>query len=304
MNHPMMKRFLAVLFLLAPGLALADVKFSLKLHGGWAHIAGGDLNRGTQAYYDWAKIYFEPPSDGVIEGGFAAIHNGYEAGGDIVLELGRIAGVGVGASYLRMSSNIPEHWMDINHPPLNDGGLRYDISEATVLKALQLRLGIFLSLPVGRRLGFTADGGFSWYLGTRYHSDWYASQWHMTGLYPYQHFMTKAEKPTFPLGIHGGVGVEYRLLQRIGLFVEARGRYSRLKGLKGTSTSEPGEWGGLLPSFSESGKLYYEAVPTLPNTPRLIMVQSSPPNGPDGEPRQAVIDFSGVTLQVGIRIRL
>ena len=100
------------------------------------------------------------------------------------------------------------------------------------------------------------------------------------------------------------MGIEYKLLKRIGVFVEAQGRYARIRGLEGTSRSEAGEWGGLLPSFSEEGRLYYESVPTLPDAPRLIMVQSDPPPGPDGEPRLAVVDFSGVSLQAGIRIRL
>ena len=56
--------------------------------------------------------------------------------------------------------------------------------------------------------------------------------------------------------------------------------------------------------FSERGILFYEVVPELANEPRLLMVQSDPPDGPGSEPRQAVIDFSGVSLQFGIRIRL
>jgi hypothetical protein len=39
----------------------------------------------------------------------------------------------------------------------------------------------------------------------------------------------------------------------------------------------------------------------MPNSPRLIMVQSDPPDGPGGYPRQAVVDFSGVGLRAGVR---
>jgi hypothetical protein len=61
---------------------------------------------------------------------------------------------------------------------------------------------------------------------------------------------------------------------------------------------------GTPTTLSETEKLYYESVPMLTGSPRLIMVQSDPPAGPGGVPRQAVVDFSGVSLQLGIRIRL
>jgi len=32
------------------------------------------------------------------------------------------------------------------------------------------------------------------------------------------------------------------------------------------------------------------------------MVQSAPPAGPGGQPREAVVDFSGISLQAGIKI--
>jgi hypothetical protein len=121
---------------------------------------------------------------------------------------------------------------------------------------------------------------------------------------PYNKISTRAEQKKLPIGFQAGVGIEYKLLPRIGLFVEAQGRFARLRDLEGTSTSEPGEWGGLLPSFSEQGKLFYESVPMLPDAPRIILVQSAPSPGPGGEARLAVVDFSGVNLQAGIRVRL
>jgi hypothetical protein len=100
------------------------------------------------------------------------------------------------------------------------------------------------------------------------------------------------------------VGIEYKFDRTTGLFIEAQGRYAKFKGFEGTSTSVPNEFnGGVLPSFSETGKLYYESVPTIPGSPRWIMVQGAPPNGPDGKPREAVVDFSGVSLLAGIKIR-
>ena len=55
------------------------------------------------------------------------------------------------------------------------------------------------------------------------------------------------------------------------------------------------------PFFPEEGELYYEAFPMLSGSPRLIMVQSTPPSGPGGQPREAAVDFSGLSLRAGLR---
>jgi opacity protein-like surface antigen len=287
---------------LIPGLALADIKVNLKLQGGWAYLTAGDVNPGTQAFFDWGKIYFAPPSGGLIEGDYEAIHTGYEFGGDLIFELNRNIGIGLGAGYLQMSSKPWDSMMVIIHVPTN-GGPVYGFTTDTKLNAIPIRMGLFLSLPMSKKFDFAAHAGLSYYLQAEYHADWYVSA--MTQVEsPGQHLSTSAGKRKNGLGFHGGLGIEYRPTRRVGVFVEAQGRYARFRGLEGTSISEPSDWGGILPSFSERGKLYYESVPMLPNAPRLIMVQSSPPAGPGAEPRQAVVDFSGVSLQAGIRIRL
>ena len=296
------KLLMMVGLFLIPRFALADVKISIKFNSGWANISGGDVNHGTKAFYDWGKIYFALPPEGLIEGGFTPIHQGYEIGGDLIFELSPKLGVGIGGGYLQMSRPFEPTIMRIYQNPQDP--MPYCFSESTELSAIPIRLGLFLSLPLVGKIEIAAHSELSLCLKARYHADWYAYQYWSIGSGPSQHFSTTAEKKFFLLGLHGGLGFEYRLIQGIGLFIEGQGRYARIRGLKGTSISEAPEGGELLPSFSEIGKLYYESVPMLPNSPRLIMVQSDPPPGPDGEPRLAVVDFSGVSLQAGIRIRL
>ncbi len=286
---------------LLPGLALADVKVSFRLHGGWATISGGDINHGTQALFDWAELYYAPPYSDQIEGGYTPLHRGYEVGGDLIFGLTRTLGIGIGAGYTKMSRALYDSWIEIHHS-LEE--IYYKIFEGAELEAMSIRLGLFLSLPIASKIDFTANAGLCGYLRARYHADWligragYVSNWRD----PYNNISTRADQKKFPIGFQAGAGIEYRLLPKIGLFIEARGRYAKFRGLEGTSTSEPGEYGGISPTFSEQGKLFYESAPMLPGAPRVIMVQSAPPAGPDGKPRQAVVDVSGVSLQAGIRI--
>ncbi len=301
MNHRYRRFMTALALCLLPGLALADVKISLRLHGGWAYLSGGDVNKGTQALFDWGKTYFAPPGGGeVISGGYRPLHLGYEVGGELIAAFTPKVGIGLGAGYIRMSrSREDSSWISITPDPGIFFG--YLIREIAELYAVPIWLALHLDMPISSRIGITTNAGLSWYLQPRYRAEWIVSQ---SSMYMpiYNTITTSVEQKKLPIGLQAGVGIEYRLLPKIGLFVEGRGRLARLRGFKGTSASVPGEGGGTLPSFSEQGELYYESVPMLPGAPRLIMVQSSPPAGPDGEPRRAIVDLSGVSLLAGFRI--
>jgi hypothetical protein len=173
-----------------------------------------------------------------------------------------------------------------------------------ILSAFPVRVSVFLSLPLSLKLNFIADGGLSYYYRARYRDEWVG--WIHAGeiLTYYTSIATRAGTLNTPMGIQGGLGLEYELLHNLFLSLSARGRYARFRGWEGSSEYEIYEFGEAITSFSEHGTLYYETVPMLSYEPRLLAVQESPPPGPGGEPRQAAIDFSGFSLQFGIRIRL
>jgi hypothetical protein len=291
--------------LLYPNSALADGKISLKLYGGLSYLDAGDVNPGTQAFFDWGKIYFAPPPGGIIQGGYEAINWGYELGGDIIFQLSPKLGISIGAGYLKSSKNPPVDpvMMVITDNPGGDGLIK-NFNAGTTLTAIPLRLGITLTLPIAEKFNFTAIAGVSCYLQARYRADWFVNVGPSRGIpeHPYQTLSTTADSKKTPIGFQGGLGIEYRLIPKAALFVEAQGRSARFHGLEGMSLWEGG-FGGLFPAFYENGKLYYESVPAIPNEPRLIMVQGAPPNGPEGMPREAVVDFSGVSLIAGVKIR-
>ena len=292
-----MKRSWAAVFLVVfsfliaidPSLGLAEGKFSLKLQGGWAYISGGDVNHGTQAYFDFREAQW-----GASEGGYRAAHNGYEFGGDIIYELTSRLGLSFGAGYLRISRasraalSIPE----VIGPY---AGL---IAEPT-LDAVPIQLGLDFAVPLNKRLSFHTEIGASYFLRARYSDEWRMLISSMDTVVGYVDIVTRAERKRAPVGFQGRIGLEYMLSRDFFIVFEAKGRYARFTGWHGSSVLER----DTETPFSEEGILYYEVVPMLVGSPRLIMVQSDPPNGPGGEPRQAVVDFSGVSLQVGIRIR-
>ncbi len=292
---------LILLLCLIPGSSFADSKWSIKLQGGWAYISGGDVNPGTQGFFDWGKTTYPPPEGGAIEGDFSPMHRGYEIGGDIIFQLTPSIGVGIGVGYLALSTDFNDQDMWIDWTVGGEAWHVFYFREGTELEALPIRLSLFLTLPIGRKVDVTADAGLSYYARARYYAEWIAIESVVTTMNPWQTFTTTADKKGVPLGLQGGLGIEYRILRNLGFFMEARGRCARFRGLEGTTTSVAGELsGGLVPEFTENGALFYDETPNLPGAPRLIMVQSAP----DGELHRAVVDFSGVSLGVGFRIRL
>jgi hypothetical protein len=296
---------LCLILMTAP--ALAGGKITLRLYGGLSYLDAGDVNPGTQAFFDWGKTYFAPPPGGSIEGDYSAIHWGYEFGGDLIFELIPKVGIGIGVGYLQMSRETPPTpytkpyvMMSIDDPLTGDST---EFTVGTKISTIPIRASLFLSLPIGKKLDITANTGVSYYLQAEYHADWLVGVLNSIWTGPDSRLSTTAEKKTAGFGLQGGVGIEYKFTRTTGLFVEAQGRYAKFRGFEGTSTSVPNEFnGGVLPSFSETGKLYYESVPTIPGSPRWILVQSAPPAGPGGTPREAAVDFSGVSFLAGIKI--
>jgi hypothetical protein len=282
-------------FCLLPRPVFAGGKISLRLQGGWTSISAGDVNPGTQ---NW--LYYNKAAWPAWNGGFQSVHNGYEIGGDLIFELTPRLGVGVGGGYMQISRASSMGFFFIE-PSLPMG---YAVAEPR-LSAVPIRMGVYLTLPLCRKLNFLADGGLSCYFRARYSDELRASTWTGAILTSYKIITTRAENKKPPFGLQGGLGLEYEMLHDIFLFLNARGRYARFDGWKGTSELEIWQIGDEdATTYSEQGFLYYEYVPALPNPPRLITVQRSPSLTSGLQPRKAVIDFSGVSLQFGIRIRL
>ena len=270
-----------------PGLAFTEGKLSLKIQGGWAHFSGGDLNPGTQAWIDYGGTGWD-----IQVGRYRAAHNGYELGGDIIFELTPRLGIGIGGGYAEVSRYSPVGF-DEAVPSINSAF----VSTRPVLRAIPIRAGAYLTLFRKNKFGIMANAGLSYF-----HRSLYSGEWRKE-TFPgpsYILITTQAERKRAPIGFHGGIGLEYELRNNLLFYLEACGRYARFRGWRGTTVFERDE--EIL--FTEQGILYYEVVPALSGAPRLLTVQTSPPDRPGGEPRQAVIDFSGAGLHFGIRIRL
>ena len=281
--------------------AFADAKISLRLQGGWASLSAGDINPATGDLFAWApaNAYIWV---GVLDwGGMKALRGGYEFGGDIILEFSPYFGVGIGAGYIQ-ASQASSGTIGYEESLVVTAGVRAD----SRISAVPVRIGLFVTLPLRGKFRVIANAGVGYYSAAKYKGEWGVGTTLMDSAGPSNLVDTVAEKRSNAFGFHGGLGIEYSLASRVGFFIEARGRYARFRGLEGTSTAIAGHsglYGQIFPPFSETGKLYYESVPTIIGSPRLLMVQGAPPDGPGGHPREAVVDFSGISIQAGVQFR-
>lgn len=286
---------IAIAFGMFQGQVLAESRISFRLQGNWTYVSGGDVNPGTQ---DW--LYYSKEGWAFWRGGYRAVHTGYEFGGDVIYALTPRIGISIGGGYLRVS-RASSMFFDRGVPSLWTGGAGANPR----LSAVPIRVGMHLTMPLSRKVNFLAEGGVCYYFNARYSDELEEATYLIDmGLSSSTRITTSAEAKGVPLGLHGGLGFEYRLLPNLFLSLSALGRYARFRTWEGSSEFEFFDRVEGWTTFSEQGILYYELVPDLPYPPRLITAQSSPSMTIGPEPRKAVIDFSSVSLQFGIRIRL
>ena len=103
------------------------------------------------------------------------------------------------------------------------------------------------------------------------------------------------------IGLHGGLGLEYRIATSFDLFVERTGRYMNLKDWDvENNTTSP--WGNSY----ETGKFWYadEYNETTDKYYGTMQMSEEMPEGPGlRNVRKAEISLSGITFRMGVKIR-
>jgi hypothetical protein len=278
--------FLSAFVLLAiissPPAACANISFSLKLYGGLNYLMGGDLNEGLKSMNDYYARYFWYYGLTKSGGDYKPVHLGLDGGGDIIIHITPALGIGLGAGYLQAKTEST-----VTFTPVAAA-----IKTTPQASALPLRLELYLTLPAGAFANFNIHAGLGYYL-TKMSYNFRTSAaggWAQYGI--------KAEANG--LGFQGGIGLEFKFSPVLSLFLEAQGRYARIKGFKGSITVTDSLGGHA----SENGKLYYYRLAEVPlGVFSVILVNDTVPFGPNiSDVREAKIDFSGFSAVAGFII--
>jgi hypothetical protein len=274
----------------APTPAAKASKLSVKLYGGYAHALAGDVNEGSDYYFEILEAY-AAEGYGTVTGSYKPVHGGYNFGGDIIYQLSPKLGLGLGVGYMRNSSSSLGTWIP------EELGDEFILTADATLTAMPVRLGLFFTTPLSAKLNLTADAGAAYYAGLKLEA---TQGVELSPTEMMDMTVEGSQRSGIDIGFQGSLGVEYMLSPKLGFFFEAVGRYAKFNNFElvtGTMTESGGS-----PETVE-GKLYIADYAFDPyDVSGFTIVETG--NTPDPEYWEPKIDLSGFSLQIGIRIRL
>jgi hypothetical protein len=268
-------------------------RLAVRLYGGFSRVGAQDVNFGSDGYFEYFELYAAMAPSITTTGGYSPVHAGFDLGADLIYQVSRTFGVGLGFGYLR-SARQSHMTLDL------DNVTALDLTATPALSAMPVSLGLFLTLPVGSKIAFTADARGIYF--ARFKFD-LAQKLEFGGPDDWQHESLRGSRSGFfsNLGAQGSLGVEYKLSPRMGFFVEAVGRYAKLKNFGVVTRTTETETGSVS---TDQGKAYILFVETTDSSYSMFFVMDpSSPAEPPFFVREPKFDLSGFSLQTGIRIR-
>jgi len=290
---------ISVLFIvvLAYSKENTSLKFSINLKGGLSYIAGGDVNKHLKTYDDYLIDMTQ------YEGGETGrLHFGPELNGELKFNISSKLAFSVDIGYISMENRSV---LEFEGPfpfyiPVNNN--HYFVMSPKI-EAVPIKSGIYYIISSRSKTNFFLNVGIGYYF-----SKVSLYKQHVTPNYGADFTVyTKEEKYELAangLGFHGGIGLEYKLVNNLSLLLEIQGRFFR-KYLSGTHISSFWE----EPLIEEKGNLYIGERDLWDegygeHCPDLIISQSTPTGSEFQNIKRAALDLSGILLKVSIRIKL
>jgi opacity protein-like surface antigen len=278
-------------------------RFSIKVTHGANYSFWGDINRylesvnNNEVFEFWRKNAPER-----VVGEINTLNNwtdSWEA--ELRIDLSPKIAVGIATSgAIRRKNESSLIYTYIGAPGSQVTALTY---KPEVKAQMPIRLGIYYTLPYGRKASFFFNAAIGYYSGKI--SDYLKYEvTDPSGGYGWTTRYNETERKS-SLGFHSGFGVEYSLMRNLALVVETQGRYVKIKGFKARARYD---YAYSMPS-EVAGTLYYFTKWVLGIGVRYadLVVWEKPPDITIYSPadiRKAILDLSGFSLRVGIRIKL
>jgi hypothetical protein len=261
-------------------------RFSLRLYGGYNYMSAGDVNEGSDLYFELVEAYIAE-GYGAATGGYSPLHGGYDFGADLIFQITPAIGIGLGAGFMRSSADSLATFTP-------EADVSIGMTGKTTLSAVPIRIGLFFTVPLGGKLDLVANAGAACYAGLKLSAmqglEWAADDWQRMTI-------EASDRSGADIGFHGSLGFEYKFSPTMGFFVEAVSRYARFGNFSmATGTME---FSDDDPDTTE-GTLYIVSQNVNGTEFSTFTIGTEIASGTFREPK---IDLSGFSLQAGIRIR-
>ncbi len=253
---------------------MASFDFSLALGGQYSLI--GDLNRGAKGLSDYYKDFLESDSHGNIK----PVHLNFIFGGEINFPLHPQFSLGLGADFFFGTRESSVEFTESNPSS--------SFTSKPEIKAYPIRLVLtyFMTPEI-----YFKNGIEYYFAQCKYFYRFQSSE-------GWQEWRGKSTAQSF--GILGCVGFIKKITSHLSLFVEATGRYVKIKNLKGENTFTDSTGQEAL----EEGTLYvFQGFISEENTHTLLFIRERKPSETGvSDPKKAVLDLSGLSLQAGLKV--
>jgi len=249
--------------------------------GGGNFTVGGDLNKGAKGLAG----FYEDQSGVLAQSKVQPVHFSYLVSGDLFFPLDEKTFLGIGADFMRGEL---------------ESTVKYDrlsavdfYSTRPEIQAVPLRayLAYYYQKNTYAKVGieyFFAKADYYYYFESEdFWQEWVGS--------------AKAQGVGFLLGL----GFESKLSSFASLFLEALGRYAKLKDFKGENTYREYDGVALFSPEPEKGTLYFYEAETggETNHPLLFIKEKKPSEAGVINARVATVDFTGASVRLGIKFK-
>ena len=251
-------------------------RFALSITAGGNYVHGGDLNRGTKGLADLYEDTLGIQGDGEI----GSVHLEYVLGLEVSFPLSEMLSWGIGLEHLQGKNNS-----------------QVDYSRGTFSSLLHVRpslhatpLSVFLSFYPTSEL--FVKGGISYYFAQCSYT--YLSKTASEEL------QWKGKANDQGLGLIGSIGYVKRHSANLSFFAEITGRLAKLQGFTGKEDFQDTS----SEISTEKGKLYLMQTQILEERVHSVLfIRKTRPNEAGIiSAEEAKIDFSGVSLKIGLRL--
>jgi len=270
----------------------------IRVYGGVGYLSGGDLNTGMGGIF--SQMSDMAQANGfLVTGEYHGAHFGPAVGADFIVPVTARLGIGLGLSYLQ-ASKLSEVTLTV--PPPH--GSSVTTASKPSLHAFPVKVSLFYSFPAGA-ITVNLHTGLGLYLAkaSAESYDLVPNETSQPSLLNDQPITTSLRAG---IGIHGGVGLEYKVAAHVALFVEAQGQYARISGFSGTETYTNSRGrlvtlNGPLCYFELTG---FVDLHTFRHYPTIQVCERVPqPDFFYQNSRAARVNFSGGEFMTGIAFR-
>lgn len=267
--------------------------FSLKLSGGLGTWAGGDMNtviEDANSQMQDVANYF----GGSMDGSFDKLNWGTDFEGEFIVDLTRNIGVGIGIGYIHRKKDSSVH-------QAFGSGVSQSFEERPQFTAIPITLSAYYHFPLTTKMDAFLKAGVGYYMGKSKFNVRHEIEMPGSPL-TWQEEKRKASSNSF--GFHGGIGLEFNLLENIAFFLKGIGRYAKLKDWDvdvqyRTFEEKSGTFSGtwyIVEVLNYSTEKYYKVIITSTQTPSSVGYYIF------RNPKIAEINYSGISLRVGIKV--